>query len=430
MKAAFLVVFLPFLYSTCIVSVDVTKIAYAAINDILDNKLKIAAGEKLDIFWCGKKFGESENLVTQILRRQKFLHQLKTCDAKFVALDIPSLLVFESDEIFKQMSKKIVWQNNPEKRFEHLVYIFDSTQEFSSEIEEDDDWSFDNVAFLLNESQKSIDLATFFLFTDKKCRQNQLVTINRFRQGVLWENDNFWPKKYKNFFGCPMNLLYMSDEDKEDLFDFVVQQLSTIHRFQIRFRELHSRRKMLAARGKLKGDFFKTPQIIDNSTDNSLHILVITEIGVFVIPPGESLTAFEKLLSPFDFAAWIAIFSTLALSFTAIQIVGFGGKTFRNLCFGDNVVSPTMNMLSVFMCGGQTKVPKTTSARLIFLNFVIWSLVIRTCFQSLSYRALQMDLRHPPIQTINELIRSGFSQSMPWKFRRHYDGERYHGYLI
>lgn len=82
------------------------------------------------------------------------------------------------------------------------------------------------------------------------------------------------------------------------------------------------------------------------------------------------------------------------------------------------------------MCGGQTKAPRTANARLIFVNFVVWSLLIRTCFQSLSYRALQLDLRQPPIQTLEELIVSGFRLGLPMEAKDSLEGGNLHGYVV
>lgn len=430
MEGALMVTFLLFLIVNFIPYFEASSLTYSAINEVLNRNFASESG-KLDIFWCGTRLGESENLVNQLLRRKKLLSiQVKTCDDKVLELDTSTFLLFDSPEIFNREFEKIFWQTSKSERRRHLVHIFNATLDFVPEIEEID-WSIDNVAFLVNETKESIDLATFFLFTDKKCRQNQLVTINRFRKELSsWENDNFWPKKYQNFHACPMTLVYNNSEATEDLFNNIVVQLSTIYRFEVRLINVSSYEDIGLAIQSNDGDFYKLLQAIVKGNEALLHTVVVTENGVFVIPPGTPLTAFEKLLSPFDRTTWILIFSILATSFLAIQIVGLSIRRFRDLCFGDNVQSPTMNLLSVFMCGGQTKAPKTTNARLIFLNFVVWSLLIRTCFQSLSYRALQMDLRHPPIQTLDELIVSGFTQSMPMESKEALDGQKNrYGYL-
>lgn len=96
-----------------------------------------------------------------------------------------------------------------------------------------------------------------------------------------------------------------------------------------------------------------------------------------------------------------------------IQIIALFSRQLHVLFFGEMIGSPTMNFLSVFLCGGQSKVPQGLKARFFFLNFLVWSLIIRTCFQSLMYRALQMDLRHAPMKTLEELREKNFMQITP-----------------
>lgn len=120
------------------------------------------------------------------------------------------------------------------------------------------------------------------------------------------------------------------------------------------------------------------------------------------------MTELEKLLAPFDEVTWIAISSTLAISFVLTQIICFTSRRVRHLCFGHKTGSPTMNLFEVFLCGGQDKVPKTSLARFIFWTLLIWSTLIRTCFQPISYRVLQLDNRHPPMKTTEDLMRNKF----------------------
>ena len=122
------------------------------------------------------------------------------------------------------------------------------------------------------------------------------------------------------------------------------------------------------------------------------------------------MTDFEKLMSPFDSETWSWIFITLGSLFSLILITSFVSKRLKDLIFGENVGSPSMNVLEVFFCGGQNRVPKRFYARFILLLILIWAMIIRTCFKSLSYRQLQLDLRHPAIKTFDELEKADFRQ--------------------
>lgn len=122
------------------------------------------------------------------------------------------------------------------------------------------------------------------------------------------------------------------------------------------------------------------------------------------------LTPLEKLLSPFDHETWILIASTLLTTFVFIQIISFVSNNARNFIFGTNIQSPTMNLLNIFFCGNQAKAPKDNFARFLFWTFLVWGLIIRTCYQSLSYRDLQSDMRHSPTKSFEELASKNFTQ--------------------
>jgi hypothetical protein len=54
-------------------------------------------------------------------------------------------------------------------------------------------------------------------------------------------------------------------------------------------------------------------------------------------------------------------------------------------------------------------VPKGNFARFVLMMFVIWALIIRTCYQSILYENLQRDIRKPRIQTLDELNELNFT---------------------
>lgn len=121
-------------------------------------------------------------------------------------LKTSSILVFDSVQNFVEHVKSINWLTNKRFRHPHLVYIPGVTK--SDLLENiDDGFLIDNVGFLVHEADGSIGLVTSFMFSKKKCRTNQLITINRFSNATLeWENTTFYPEKYNNLHGCSLNV--------------------------------------------------------------------------------------------------------------------------------------------------------------------------------------------------------------------------------
>ena len=68
-----------------------------------------------------------------------------------------------------------------------------------------------------------------------------------------------------------------------------------------------------------------------------------------------------------------------------------------------------MNLLSIFLTGAQVKTPGRNFARFLLILFIFWSLIIRTCHQSMLFELMQADLRRPTIKTLDELFQSHLS---------------------
>lgn len=384
-----------------------------AIESIIESHLQTQSG-KVDIVTCAS----STHLATRFIRRYQlntssFLSiNLKTCDTKEIRLEASTVLIFDSLREFKEIFPKIVWKTSFWRSHNHLVYVPDAT------IRDLDESAMigchiDNTAFLVNKNEKSIDLATSFYFTEKKCRDNQFRTINRFDKGSLeWECDNFYPRKYRNFHKCSLTIGVVEKYIMIS-FDIVVRNMSKLLNFEPKAFKHETSEDLVTRDDKIHFDLIRKPAAFDWQ-----FIVLNFESARFFVPSGRPLDEVEKLLLPFDHETWFWIVGTLMFNFVVIMTISLLSKRTKDLCFGKNVDSPAINLLNIFFCGGQTRVPENSWARLIFLTFIIWSLIIRTCFQSLSYRALQMDNRHPPLKTMEDLLDSGFHLLAPLHQRR------------
>lgn len=142
---------------------------------------------------------------------------------------------------------------------------------------------------------------------------------------------------------------------------------------------------------------------------NSVSVDCVAAELTFLIPPGEPYTLVEKMFMMFDFAVWIGIVITLLSAFIAIQVFNMLALNIQNFIYGRNIRTPTMNLISIFLTGGQCKIPARNFARFLLTLFIFWSLIIRTCYQSELFKYLQADLRKPIVQTIDELIEKNFT---------------------
>lgn len=384
-------------------------LAQFAISTIL-NEFFVQESPKVDVIFFKDEKRKSGEIVSGILRHKNESIAMKIMEGdirnpSFMKLQMSSILIFDSPKAFKETCNEITWQTHREKLHKHLVYIANAS---ASDIEENikDGFSIDSVDFLVNETEKSIDLVTSFMFSPQACRSNQLMTINKFlRKTLKWESSTFYPSKYRNFHGC--ELIVATSEDFEEN-DCRRQILPTIaHNLNYKIE----------------------PKIIDPSVPLLMQLLRdvdLTEVGkrdisrlanddlifgpsyalgraTFFVPPGEPYTALEKMFLLFDLEVWIAIIVTLLIALAVIQVVNLMPLKVQNFIYGRYIRTPTFNLVAISLTGAQLKIPGRNFSRFLLMLFIIWSLIFRTCYQSELYKYLQTDMRKPAIKTFDEI---------------------------
>lgn len=373
-----------------------------AVNEILH---KFFAKNSLNIevvYGSGKKSSSSEKLIDDILNFKRALIVFKVVkydDKSLLLLNTSSIVVFNSAKSFRKMCNKTIWQTDSRVRHQHLVYFPGATLSDFECIK--DGFMIDNVDFLM-ETKKSIELVTSFMFTSKECRKNQFRTINRFEESSMkWEKSIFYPHKYRNLHLCKLTIGKLYDP--------------VFYKSLAAFAKLINSSRILSE-GREK---FKSMREYADFLDNNLIVIsdgfsintypMTFNYYVIVIPPGELYTPLEKMILPFEEEVWIAISVTLSIGFVTIQVVNCAGTKVKRFVFGQTVTTPTMNMIDIILNGGQVQTARRNFARFIFTLFVIWSLIIRTCYQSKLFELLQSDLRKPEMKSFDELIENNFS---------------------
>lgn len=380
-----------------------------AINEILTEHFTKNSW-RIDLVQYGNRSVRSEKIIDKILQTKddSTVFKVSKKEAKISnRLSDPTILIFDSPETFKLASRNINWQsaNVGYARHAHIVYVPNVTgSDIVRNIQRG--FSIDKVGFLMRETEKSIDLVTSFMYTQFKCRTNQLVTINRFNKATGWENQNFYPDKYQNLHSCRIKV-FGSLNWAQDMTTRTIP-------FQI----------IMDFTDKVNGDIQIvqfSPENLENSEvdliaakqeSNRSYLIsfpFIYDKLVFYIPPGEPYTALEKMFLPFQVEFWIAIAVTLSLGFAAIQVINLTPIKVQRFVYGREIKTPTMNLISIFLNGGQFKTPGRNFSRFVLMLFVLWSLIVRTCYQSELFKFIQADLRKSVPDTIDELFTNNFS---------------------
>lgn len=367
--------------------------AKEAINSLLKHNAN-SGTSKVDFIF----FEESKDLMQEVLKVPLDFSATKTV---FNGTDLSwnnrlnesSVLVFESVDVFIQNAGNIKWLSNPSLRHQHIVYCPGLT---TDNIVENipDGFEIDKVAFLMNETQTSIDLVSSFMFTPQKCRENQLVTVNRFNGKTLeWESDEFYPRKYGNLHSCNLTVCV-----PKPVTNFkITPLLANLFNFEANYVS-----KSLLKKTDLVEDFVYS-SALGSGTMFSSPVFFSTYVVVAPLN-GEPKTQFEKMFLMFDLEVWMAIAGVILFYAISIQVIKCCPIAVQNYIFGRNVRSPIMNLTDIFLNGGQCLVPGRNFARFMLVMVIFWSLIIRTCYQSMLFEYLQSDKRKTYTLTYDDLL--------------------------
>lgn len=187
----------------------------SAITQIIDQSF-VDHKRDLNIINYNESSIEFNDLISKVLQPRSgsiSVCIIKTIDAKTSSLQMSqtSLHLFESISSFAQAlnGSNLVKINN--RQTGHLINIKNATRDDISMLKVIELVKV-QVNFLIEMNETSIQLATFYYFTQQHCRKNSLEVINTFSNAeVKWRHQNFFPKKHRNFHGCELNI-YFWDE--------------------------------------------------------------------------------------------------------------------------------------------------------------------------------------------------------------------------
>jgi hypothetical protein len=386
----------------------VDAVVSEAIKGIVHNYFAVKE-PKIDLYFCGPK---SETLAENLLREkpQDVIFSVKSFQTiESAVLSSPSILLFDSYDDFYKFFVELGKVSTPKPNFLFYIprkgnqsVILDYAAK-SDEIE--------NANFIDVVNGTTVDLVTSFLFEPGKCKLPQYKTINRFStDNMKWDNDTFYPEKYGSYHGCPLFVGLLNIDDNTTL----PMATKTSHLiFHILAKELNFR-NISSVMDKTNVEKYDLFNILFYQHSISFEYFdfspaLYTDHVTLTVPAGEPYTQLEKMFLMFDKETWICIGVTLVGSLLVIQVINFMSVQIQKFVFGRDIRTPSLNVASVFLVGGQNRLPGRNFARFMLMMFIIWSLIIRTCYQSMLYKNLQRDMRRPRITTFEELNEKNFS---------------------
>ncbi|EDV99938.1 uncharacterized protein LOC6565379 [Drosophila grimshawi] len=287
-----------------------------------------------------------------------------------------------------------------------------------------------NVAILVvEEQQQRVMMLSFYPYSATHgCRVIKASIVNQYVAAVgRWANDDFFPDKLSNFFGCTLTCATWPDMPylvrqpngqfvgiEGELLQFMAANLNFsigiywLNNSQVRdtFNESGWVFDQIFANAEyaLGGFHYKPNEGTDMPYSQSKyyfmsHIMLITNLPSAYSP-------YEKLAFPFHPLLWQAICLVLALGCLSLWLLQRFWKHLPH--------HPYYQFLVLTMGGNllSRELPLRNSFRLLFVTWLLWSWVMRSAYQSGMYQLLRQDKqRHPP-QTIAEVIEQRYTIQM------------------
>lgn len=289
-----------------------------------------------------------------------------------------------------------------------------------------------NVIF---EDYTNIKLLTFMPFKRTACGDTNSVNHgNFFRGNFSMKDEKIFPDKLRNMFKCEVRLVTFNRcpaacvEMKGGTptvkgFDIsIIKVIQDAMNFKLKTTILIGSEQWgnVYANGTMTGAI---QHIWSNESDIAVGNFVLRSSRtslmdpsvvyfsfpvIMAIPPGERLTAYEKLLRPFELYVWIAVLVTVATAVLVILVFDLKLKKFRAFVWGSNIRVPIMHMLVAIFGGSSQKLPRRNFARYLLMMFLLFCLVQRSVYQGLLYIYMKSDGRHREVQSIDEMVDKGF----------------------
>ncbi|KAG5683284.1 hypothetical protein PVAND_012573 [Polypedilum vanderplanki] len=386
----------------------------------------------LDLIIFGRQTKELTDIANELF---KYLHKTKPMINLFISVSIT--------KIFLNNSAIILMRAKDLPRFNYLTHInlkqhanlnfyvylhdykgrFDGIKTFTTQDGHVGHYEY----FFVRIGKKFLRVYEMIWFYDEICSSPEMLEINQANLVTKkWEKDfSLLKRKFTNFYGCPLifghikNTLHYHYTRKygDRIFHFgiipmLVDALSTIANYSYGFVTFEAYENLNETKVQAKLDIYDVfiCQSVMHDENKAIDASIIDTIDIiFIITPGELYTIYEKLFFPFDELTWILLSLTFIVSFCVILILKFFKKIFRNLFYGNETTTPTLNIVSIFFGISLTIIPTRNIPRFKMILFVGFCLIFRTCYQSKLFEFMTSEMRRPEIQTIDELFEKNYT---------------------
>lgn len=389
-----------------------------------------------------KNYAMDKKFVETFLKENSLIETPLKLDFKNVSqrdgdkISESAIINFDSFDSLKEFNRKVKLTNRFPKLLQFIVHCENMTV---SEVKQLDNSEILPFQYFLVEQEDSIALLTFVWYTAQQCNTTQLIEVNRFeKQTKTWRNLIFAINKFDNFYGCRLGFgvsnrspafAFRPGHYGEGKFVFWGFNKYIITELAENLNYTFSLNPFINHWGEyfyadLPVDFliqfYSLTSFVREQSDHFITRPYVFKNNLLAKPPGVPITGYEKLYLPFDFMTWICIATFFASAYLVIFVLSFTNVNIRRFVIGRDVKTPSLNVTGTLFGISQTILPRRNFARFLLTLFIILCLVLRTAWQGKMFDFLQKDMRHPEVQSIEEMIEKNFTFYMLKNFKDHF----------
>ncbi|EDV34310.2 uncharacterized protein Dana_GF21243 [Drosophila ananassae] len=267
---------------------------------------------------------------------------------------------------------------------------------------------------------------SYYPFGEQGCRDMEPQLINRYNGSMLVEPELF-PRKLRNFFGCPLRCalwhappflrLYDHQTEEEEQqrpyvgggyegrlllalaekMNFTIDVLPLASNLHDKALEMLQEDKADLTLGGIRQT---VPRSLKATSTDNYHQ---TRAVFGVLASSYELSSLDILLYPYRFTIWLAILGVVAFS-ALLQLM-----VERFLRERQTGSASWQNLELIFVGMPLIKVPRSHTARLYCLMLMMYTLIIRTIYQGLLYHLIRTHQLNRWPQTIEALVQKNFT---------------------
>lgn len=413
---------------------DVSK--SISLSDAFSSLIEDEAFEHLDFIVCSKVDRKNQDLLNQILSKHS-KQTFSVLDMTFLNITAKKrrkisncIVICESYSQLSVFGRKIF---NDELFTVGAFFIFLVSNISHSELDSffHEMWSKQvSSIVVLTKSSEVLQTFTFTPFKRGKCRDWSPKVFNNFVNGSWTRPTTLFPEKFSNLKGCGIKINAI---DNSPIVIKTILPNGTVSLDGIEVAIVRELGRLLNFRADIESNETDFGMVFEENltfTGNGRHIMKggdsdlilgnyysldlrnkyasctqayrydVTKVVGSITEV--AYTPFENLIRPFNVWIFVALFAILTAG--CISIISLRKR--KNF---DESLNSTLNLFIVFLGGSQTKLPRKTFLRFLFVAFAFFCLVLRTLYQASLFSIMQSDGMKKGISTIEEMVDRNFS---------------------